>query len=163
MAQKLLTLKQISNLLLGFGEDFNPTKDQITAAYRKAAFIFHPDRGGSNETFRALSGAKEILESSVVSVPQPAPRPYYPPPPPTRSDYDYYGNAKKEQEERERQERNRQYEEQRQKRERQQREQQSKKKFTDIPCGSYQNRRTLDCLLALSHADNSRKENHGSL
>ena len=123
MAQKLLTLKQISNLLLGFGEDFNPTKDQITAAYRKAAFIFHPDRGGSNETFRALSGAKEILDSSVVSVP--APRPAYNPPPPTRNDYDYYGEEQRERQERERQERNRQYEQQKKDRE--------KKKSTDIP------------------------------
>ena len=37
------------------------THDQIRRAFRAAAFVAHPDRGGSASAFRQLVGARDVL------------------------------------------------------------------------------------------------------
>lgn len=44
-------------LLLGFTDI--PTEDEVKAAYRKFAAIYHPDAGGSSEEFQKYSSAKD--------------------------------------------------------------------------------------------------------
>jgi len=47
---------------LGVARD--ATKDQIDAAYRKAAMKKHPDRGGTEEEFKALKMAHTVLSNT---------------------------------------------------------------------------------------------------
>lgn len=48
-------------MYLGFDESANPTEKEIQEAYKKVAKVFHPDGGGSNEQFRGLTIARDIL------------------------------------------------------------------------------------------------------
>lgn len=49
-------------VVLGLDVD-DPTKDQIKKAYKKAALEAHPDKGGSEETMRAVTEAyNELIE-----------------------------------------------------------------------------------------------------
>jgi DnaJ family protein B protein 4 len=52
------------------------TPEQVKKAYRKAALLHHPDKGGDEETFKAICGAYEVLSD-----------------PEKRSLYDRYGQA----------------------------------------------------------------------
>jgi DnaJ-class molecular chaperone len=60
--------------ILGVEKNANP--DQIKQAYRKKAMYTHPDKGGSEEEFKKLNEAYEVLSDQNK-----------------RSNYDRYGNA----------------------------------------------------------------------
>ena len=47
-----VSVKQLSLLILGLDEDKTHSEDDIKKAYRKQGLLFHPDHGGSTETFR---------------------------------------------------------------------------------------------------------------
>ncbi|CAD7939509.1 unnamed protein product [Amoebophrya sp. A120] len=64
--------------LLGVSE--NSTEKEIKAAYKKKALQFHPDRGGSEEQFKEISKAYDVLSS-----------------PEKKKLYDVYGDAGLEQ------------------------------------------------------------------
>ena len=57
--------KALSLLYLGFDENANPTEEEIHKAYRKTAKILHPDGNGSDEQFRGLTIARDVLLSCV--------------------------------------------------------------------------------------------------
>ena len=46
---------------LGFSEKESPTVDEIKSRYRLLAMMTHPDKGGDDASFRALSEAKDFL------------------------------------------------------------------------------------------------------
>lgn len=56
-----LTVKRLALLVLGFSEDAAPIEDDILKAYRKISLLCHPDTGGNDKTFRALTLLKEFL------------------------------------------------------------------------------------------------------
>ena len=60
-----VNIRQLSLLILGFTDDASPGREQITKNYKTNARLFHPDMGGSCETFRALTLAKEVLDGDV--------------------------------------------------------------------------------------------------
>lgn len=53
--------RSLSLLYLGFDENANPTEKEIQDAYKRVAKILHPDGSGSNEQFRGLTIARDVL------------------------------------------------------------------------------------------------------
>ena len=43
----------------------NPSKKEVTKAYRKKAMTTHPDKGGKNEDFQKISAAYELLNGAL--------------------------------------------------------------------------------------------------
>ena len=54
----------MSDLYATLGTDRSATAEDIKKAYRKAALINHPDRGGDKEKFQKLQGAYDVLSDA---------------------------------------------------------------------------------------------------
>lgn len=52
---------KLALLMLGFDETSSPNSEEVSQAFKTAALKFHPDAGGTEATFRALTFAKELL------------------------------------------------------------------------------------------------------
>jgi len=52
--------KKAAREILGITKS-NPTRAEITRAYRKKAIENHPDRGGDQETMKSINNARDIL------------------------------------------------------------------------------------------------------
>ena len=71
--------------LLGFDETDNPTKSEVSRAWKKKIFEFHPDRGGDHSAAVEINAARDILEGKARPTyergsPRPSPAPKYEPP-----------------------------------------------------------------------------------
>ena len=51
----------MSDLYSVLGVERGSSAEEIKKAYRKAALVNHPDRGGDKETFQRLQGAYDVL------------------------------------------------------------------------------------------------------
>ena len=63
---------------------------EVTTAYRRAALLHHPDKGGDEQTFKAILSAKDHLvqyhfNPAITTSPSPQPPP---PPPQQASDFE---------------------------------------------------------------------------
>ena len=68
MSEHKATAEDFAKMLLGFPEDKTKfTSQEIEDAFKKAALRFHPDAGGSDVLFRALSYAKEIVTGLLTT------------------------------------------------------------------------------------------------
>ena len=70
------------------GVDADTSGVEVRAAYRRVAVVVHPDRGGTDELFRVVATAYEVLTGTAprrVRRPRASPTP--PPPPPPRRPY----------------------------------------------------------------------------
>lgn len=85
--------KALSLLYLGFDESANPTEEEIQKAYKVVAKVLHPDGSGSNEQFRGLTIARDVLLECAPKKKKPAPKQE------KQSSFDYF---KQEQERRNR-------------------------------------------------------------
>jgi len=66
---------KLALLILGFDETAKPTKEALAKAFKELSLKFHPDAGGTSNTFRGLSLAKEVV-SNTLPKPIPAPKTY---------------------------------------------------------------------------------------
>ena len=57
--------KKAARERLGLLSTAEPDEEEITAAYRKAALVAHPDKGGSAEAFRSVKNAARVLRGEV--------------------------------------------------------------------------------------------------
>lgn len=64
MSTPSISIEALAKLILGFDETSQVTKEQIEKAFKERAKKFHPDMGGTIESFRAISLSKELLLDS---------------------------------------------------------------------------------------------------
>ncbi len=70
---------KLSLLILGFDETDNPSETELSKAFQKLSLKFHPDAGGTSNTFRGLTLAKETV-ASAFKAPAPSRQTTYNPP-----------------------------------------------------------------------------------
>lgn len=56
-----MTVKKMALLFLGFEEEASPSIDEVNKSYKRMSLICHPDTGGNDKLFKALTVAKEFL------------------------------------------------------------------------------------------------------